>query len=79
MTNLNIDIRLINTRKELAIKEIKVQSLSKYDERSAMIRLDWKVEVLTEALTSLHDLGVAHNCSISNLWDEFEGIAKLGR
>lgn len=78
-TTFSVDVRLINTRKELAIKEIKGKGLSAYDQRSALIKLEWKVEVILEALKGLHDLGIANTYNLGQLWNEFEGIAKSAR
>ena len=74
MTVLNnafeVDVRLINNRKEIALTSIKNQKLSAYEERTAIIKLNWKVEVILEALEGLNKYGIANNYPLVKLWNE---------
>lgn len=73
MTNLTIDLRLIANRKAIELNTL--NNLSAYDLRSAQIRINWKYEVIIEALTGLHEMGVAHSCNLIELIHNFEAIA----
>lgn len=79
MTNLNIDLRLLSNRKAIELTSIRNLKLSEYETRSKEIALNWKYEVVIEALQGLYDLGIAHTCNLSELLDNFEAIGKSER
>lgn len=72
-TNLNTDLRLLNNRKAIELNSL--VNLNAYDLRSAQMKINWKYEVIVEALTGLHKLGVEHSCNLSELVANFEAIA----
>lgn len=77
MTNLNIDIKLLSNRKAIELSAL--TTLSAYDLRSAQIKINWKYEVIEEALTGLHEMNVQHSCNLSELVANFEAIAPSQR
>jgi hypothetical protein len=76
-TNLSTDLRLLHNRKAIELNSL--SNLNAYDLRSAQIKINWKYEVIVEALTGLHDMGVAHSCNLSELVANFEAIAPSQR
>lgn len=77
MTNLNTDLRLLSNRKAIELNSL--SNLNAYDLRSAQIKINWKYEVIIEALTGLHEMGVEHSCNLSDLINNFEVIAPSQR
>lgn len=77
MTNLNIDIKLLSNRKAIELNAL--TNLNAYDLRSAQIKINWKYEVIQEALVGLHNLGVAHSCNLVEIINNFEAIAPSQR
>ncbi len=73
MTNLTADLRLLSNRKALELNSL--SNLNEYELRSAKIRIEWKFQVIIEALEGLHDLGINHSCNLSELVNTFEAIA----
>lgn len=76
-TNLSTDLRLLNNRKAIELNSL--VNLSAYDLRSAQIKINWKYEVIVEALTGLHEMNVQHSCNLSELVANFEAIAPSQR
>lgn len=77
MTNLNTDLRLLSNRKAIELNNL--YNLNAYDLRSAQIKINWKYEVIIEALTGLHEIGVEHVCNLSELVYSFDAIAPSQR
>lgn len=77
MKNLNTDLRLLSNRKAIELNSL--SNLNAYDLRSAQIKINWKYEVIIEALTGLHEMGVEHSCNLSDLISNFEAIAPSQR
>jgi len=73
MTNLTADLRLLSNRKALALNSL--TNLKEYELRSAQIQIEWKFQVIIEALEGLHALNIHHSCNLSDLVDNFEAIA----
>jgi hypothetical protein len=76
-TALATDLRLLNNRK--AIELASLTNLSAYDLRGAQIKIEWKYQVIIEALEGLYTLGVQHSCNLAYLVNNFEGIAPSQR
>lgn len=77
MTNLNIDIKLLSNRKAIELSAL--TTLSAYDLRSAQIKINWKYEVIEEALVGLHEMGIAYSCNLIEIINNFEAIAPSQR
>jgi hypothetical protein len=72
-TALNTDLRLLNNRKAIELNSL--TSINEYDLRSAQIKIEWKYQVIIEALEGLYTLGIQHSCNLAYLTNNFEAIA----
>lgn len=77
MSNLNIALHLVSNRKSLELNSLSFNNA--YDLRSAQIKINWKYEVIVEALESLYALGIEHSCNLSELIANFDAIAPSQR
>jgi len=64
---ITIDGKLLDNRYIIELNAIVAKKLSAYKERSARIALDRKYKTVREALVSLYDLGIQHNCNLAEL------------
>ena len=62
-----VDFRLLDNRYIIELNTICASNIGAYEERSAKIALDRKYNTVREALRSLYDLGIQHNCNLSEL------------
>ena len=62
-----IDSKLLDNRYMIELNAIVAKKLGSYEERSARIALDRKYNTVREALVSLYDLGIQHNCNLAEL------------
>lgn len=69
-----IDFRLLDNRYMIELNSIIDSNLGTYEERSARIALDRKYAVVREALTSLYDLGIQHNCNLRELLENYNVV-----
>lgn len=76
-TALNTDLRLLNNRKAIELDSL--TGMNEYDLRGAQIKIEWKYQVIIEALEGLYTLGVQHSCNLAYLVNNFEGIAPSQR
>lgn len=61
---IEIDMRLLNNRYLIELNNVKG---NEYEKRSSKIALDHKYAIVKEALISLYELGIQHNCNLSEL------------
>lgn len=66
-STIAVDFRLLDNRYTLELNAILASKLGAYEERSAKIALDRKYNTVREALQGLYDLGIQHNCNLSEL------------
>lgn len=65
---IKIDMRLLNNRYNIELNNIKG---NEYEKRSNKIALDRKYAVVKEALISLYQLGIQHDCNLRELLDNY--------
>jgi len=68
-----IDNRLLDNRYAIELAQVNTIK-SAYDQRSAKIALDRKYACVREALFGLYDLGIQHNCNLSDLLVNFDVV-----
>lgn len=76
-TALNTDLRLLNNRKAIELNSL--TGMNEYDLRGAQIKIEWKYQVIIEALEGLYELGVQHSCNLAYLVNNLEAIAPSQR
>ena len=62
-----VDNRLLDNRYIIELSTILNSNLGVYEERSARINLDRKYSTVRQALQGLYDLGIQHQCNLSEL------------
>jgi hypothetical protein len=70
--NFSIDLRLLNTRKQIELQSITTDN--RYEALSQEIAINKKYEVIIEALKGLYELGIQYSVKLSEIIETYSNI-----